>query len=246
MRTVVIVDDEPVTRMDLSEMLQELGLSVMGEAADGFDAIELCRIKRPDVVLMDIRMPIFDGLTAAEAILSEELAGCVVLLTAFSDQELMERAGKAGVTGYLVKPIDQKSLLPTIEVALAQSRSLRKSRRQTEQAQRLLREDRQNHKAQRLLAQAQGCTENEAYQWMRKKAMDRRISVGAVAAQLLCQMDRPDDVATVKALLMQQKKMSENHAYRFIADYGKSHGCTVEEAARRLRAQLSGGDPDAP
>lgn len=236
----MIVDDEPITRMDLSEMLQELGLSVAGEAADGFDAIELCRTKRPDVVLMDIRMPIFDGLTAAEAILSEELAGCVVLLTAFSDRELIERAGKVGVTGYLVKPIDQKSLLPTIEVALAQRQSLRESRRQTEEAQRLLREDRQIHKAQRLLAAAQGCTESEAYQLMRKKAMDRRITVGTLAGQLLRQMDQTDDVAAAKELLMRQKKMSENHAYRFIADYGKRHGCSVKEAAKQIKASMPG------
>ena len=121
MKTVLIVDDEPITRMDLSDMLRELGFGVAGEAADGFDAMELCRLKRPDVVLMDVKMPIFDGLSASETILAEELAGCVVLLTAFSDPEIIRRAGAAGVTGYLVKPVDQKSLLPTIEVALAQS-----------------------------------------------------------------------------------------------------------------------------
>ena len=110
MNTVVIVDDEPITRMDLSDMLRELGFTVAGEAADGFDAIELCRSLRPDVVLMDVRMPVFDGLTATETILEEDLAGCVILLTAFSDREIIDRASRAGVTGYLVKPIDQKSL----------------------------------------------------------------------------------------------------------------------------------------
>ena len=81
-RTAVIVDDEPVTRMDLADMLEEAGFRVAGEAGDGFDAVELCGEKRPDVVLMDVKMPVFDGLTAAETILSRELAGCVVLLTA--------------------------------------------------------------------------------------------------------------------------------------------------------------------
>ena len=236
MKSVVIVDDEPITRMDLADMLRELGLEVAGEAGDGFDAIELCRARRPDVVLMDVRMPVFDGLTAAEAILSEELAGCVVLLTAFSDRELIERAGRAGVTGYLVKPIDQKSLLPTIEVALAQSRSLRESRRQTEEARRQLREDRQIHRAQRLLAAAQGCPEGEAYRMMRKKAMDRRITVGEMARLVLRQLDRPGEVAEVKELLMRRRRMSEDRAYRFIADCGRRWGCSVEEAARRIRA----------
>ena len=89
-RTAVIVDDEPVTRMDLADMLEEAGFRVAGEAGDGFDAVELCEEKRPDVVLMDVKMPVFDGLTAAETILSRELAGCVVLLTAFQDREIVE------------------------------------------------------------------------------------------------------------------------------------------------------------
>ena len=115
MRRVIIADDEPITRMDLSDMLTELGFQVVGEAADGFDAIELCRSLQPDVVLMDVKMPIFDGLSAAETILSEELAGCVVLLTAFSDRELVRRAGEAGVTGYLVKPVDAGQLRTVLE-----------------------------------------------------------------------------------------------------------------------------------
>ena len=99
MKTVIIADDEPITRMDLCDMVQELGFQVLGQAADGFDAIELCRETHPDVVLMDVKMPIFDGLTASETILSEDLAGCVVLLTAFSDREIISRATAAGVTG---------------------------------------------------------------------------------------------------------------------------------------------------
>lgn len=238
MKTVVIVDDEPITRMDLSDMLQELGFQVEGEAADGFDAIELCRAKKPDVVLMDVKMPIFDGLTAAETILSEELAGCVILLTAFSDRDMIQRAGEAGVTGYLVKPIDQKSLLPTIEVALAQSARLRDSRRQAQEAERRIREDRQIHKAQQLLAKSQGCTESEAFRQMRKAAMDKRVPLGVLAQRILSQASRPDDVAAVKKYLMEQRGMSGDRAYRYIAGYGKSRGCTVEEAAKDLRARL--------
>lgn len=114
MKTVLIVDDEPITRMDLSDMLRELGFGVAGEAADGFDAMELCRLKRPDVVLMDVKMPIFDGLSASETILAEELAGCVVLLTAFSDPEIIRRAGAAGVTGYLVKRLTRNRFFPPL------------------------------------------------------------------------------------------------------------------------------------
>ena len=126
-RTAIVVDDEPITRLDLSQLLGELGFAVVGEAADGFDAIELCRRHRPDVVLMDIKMPVFDGMTASETIIAEDLCGCVVLLTAFQDRELIDRAGRIGVTGYLVKPVEERLLLPTLEVAMAQAARLREA-----------------------------------------------------------------------------------------------------------------------
>lgn len=239
MNTVIIADDEPITRMDLADMLRELGFSVVGEAADGFDAVELCRALRPDVVMMDVRMPVFDGLTAAEAILDEDLAGCVVMLTAFSDQDIVERASQAGVTGYLVKPIDQKALLPTVRVALAQSARLRDSRRQAEEAQLRIREERQIHKAQQLLAQTQGCSEAEAYRSMRKLAMDKRITVAALARRILEQNARNDAVAEAKRLLMERRRVNDQRAYQYISAYAKAHGCTVQQAAKELLDSLT-------
>ena len=106
-RTAVVVDDEPITCMDVAEMLREMGFDVVGEAADGFDAVELCRVHRPDLVLMDARMPVFDGLTASKTILEKHYCNCIVLLTAYQDRDMIEKATKAGVSGYLVKPIDQ-------------------------------------------------------------------------------------------------------------------------------------------
>ena len=128
MKRVIVVDDEPITRMDLRGMLGDLGFEVAGEAGDGFDAVEVCRRLQPDVVLMDVKMPVFDGINAAETILQQDLAGCVVLLTAYGDREIIDRASAAGVTGYIVKPVEERLLLPTIEVALAQSQRLRQSR----------------------------------------------------------------------------------------------------------------------
>ena len=238
MKTVIIVDDEPITRMDLSDMLLELGFDVVGEAADGFDAIELCRAKKPDVVLMDVKMPIFDGLTASETILSESLAGCVVLLTAFNDRDVIDRASKAGVTGYLVKPVDQKSLLPTIEVAYAQSRRLAESRQQTKEAENRVREERLIHKAQQYLAKQQDISETEAYRQMRKAAMDKRMTMAMLAQHILHQADQNDPVRVVKHLLMTKKSLSEEKAYQHIVSYGKVHGLTVEEAAKVLRDNL--------
>ncbi len=185
MKTVAVAEDEPITRMDICAMLEDLGFSIAGEAADGFDAIELCRRTKPDVVLMDAKMPIFDGLAAAETICREDLAGCVVMLTAFSDEEIVTRAVEAGVTGYLVKPIDRSKLLPTIEVAYAQACRLREKSQEAEKAQKSLREDREIHKAQKMLAQREHCTEPEAYEKMRKLAMNKRVSVSVIARAVM-------------------------------------------------------------
>ena len=238
MKTVIIVDDEPITRMDLADMLQELGFDVIGEAADGFDAIELCRSKRPDAVLMDVKMPIFDGLTASETILAENLAGCVVLLTAFNDRDVIERASKAGVTGYLVKPIDQKSLLPTIEVAYAQSQRLAQSREETQAAQKKIQEDRLIHMAQQYIARSQGCSETDAYRQMRKTAMDKRLSLAALAEHILHQAAQNDHIGGAKQLLMQKLGMSEDRAYQHILSHAKKNNCTADEAAKELKAHL--------
>lgn len=238
-KTVILVDDEPITRMDVSDMLQELGFDVVGEGADGFDAIELCRAKHPNIALMDIKMPIFDGLAASETILSENLADCVVLLTAFSDQDIVSRASEAGVTGYLVKPIDQASLLPTLEVAYAQSLRLRESRKEAADARRRIQEDRQIHKAQQYIAKTQNCSTNEAYRTMRKTAMDKRISVAMLAERILLQASRDDSISEVKAYLIRQKKMTDERAYQYIVNYGKTHGLSTEQAAKELKKHFA-------
>ena len=119
---VVIADDEPIIRMDLRELLEENGYEVCGEAADGFDAIDVCRQMKPDVVLMDIKMPLLDGLSAARIMSSEGIETTVVLLTAYREREFINEAKEIGVSGYLLKPIDEKALAPSIELAVAQNR----------------------------------------------------------------------------------------------------------------------------
>ena len=111
---IVIVDDEPIIRMDLKEILESRGYQVVGEAADGFDAVELCRTHVPDLVLLDIKMPLMDGLSAAQIIHEQGLAGSIVFLTAYSDSSYIEGAKTSGVSGYLVKPVDEKALVPCI------------------------------------------------------------------------------------------------------------------------------------
>ena len=180
-KRVLVVDDEPIMRLDLTSMLVESGFAVVGEAADGFDAVELCREHRPDIVLMDIKMPVFDGFGAAETIIGEDLAGCVVLLTAFCDEEFVKRAGQIGVSGYLVKPIDQRTLLPVIEVALAQSLRLRESRLETREAVQKLAESRLVERAKAIVAKERGISEGEAYRELQRMAMDKRRSIFSLA-----------------------------------------------------------------
>lgn len=231
MKRIVIAEDEPIACLDLSETLKELGCEVVGTAADGFDAVELCRAHQPDVVLMDVNMPVFDGLSAAEAIIEEDLAGCVVLLTAFSDSSLIERAKRVGVTAYLVKPVNPQMLLPSIEVAFAQSQLLRKSRAETQKAKQKLEEDRRIRKAQSILARTRSCSEDEAYQWLRRMAMDKRIPIAALADAVLAQEERENIVSVVKNSLI-QKGLPEEKAYRRIASLAKENRVTLEEAAR--------------
>ena len=170
-------------------MIKDLGYEVAFEACDGFDAVAGCRSRRPDVVLMDVKMPVFDGLSAAEIILKEDLAGSVILLTAFSDEEIVKKAGEIGVSGYLVKPVEQRLLRPAIEVAMAQSARLRESRWETEAAKRKLEESKLIARAQSVYAKKEGVSESEAYQTLRKTAMDKRLPLAIIAKAYLEQED---------------------------------------------------------
>ncbi len=230
--TVIVVDDEPVTRMDISEMMQEIGFTVKGTAADGFDAVELCRLHKPGVVLMDIKMPTFDGLTAADTIIRENLADCVVLLTAYNNRELIERAKRIGVTGYLVKPIDQRMLLPAIEVAMAQSARLRESREEAALAQRQIKMGKIIDRAKALLAEQYGVSEAEAYSNLRKMAMDKRCTVASLAQAIVSSNSKREIINRAKNILMKVKGMSEDAAYCFIRDEAKRRNCKTEDYAR--------------
>src|SRR5918997_5483980 len=168
---VLIAEDEAIIRLDLKEMLEEEGFSVVGEASDGEAAVRLAREQTPDLVIMDVKMPGMDGLTAAERIVAEELSA-VLILTAFSQRDLVHRAAEAGAIGYLLKPFQKSDLVPAIEVALARNAELAALRRESAGLSERLEARKVIDRAKGALMDAQGLSEREAFRVIQKRAMD--------------------------------------------------------------------------
>ncbi|WP_374754068.1 ANTAR domain-containing response regulator [Streptomyces sp. SM12] len=181
---VVIAEDEALIRLDLKEMLEEEGYTVVGEAGDGQRAVELAREHRPDLVILDVKMPVMDGISAAEKIAEEQLAP-VLMLTAFSQRDLVERARDAGAMAYLVKPFSKTDVIPAIEIAVSRFHELRTlSQEVTDLAERL--ETRKLvDRAKSVLQTQYGLTEPAAFRWVQKTSMDRRLSMRQVAEAVL-------------------------------------------------------------
>lgn len=178
---VVIVDDEPITRFDIRDILQGAGYEVVGEAADGFEVIEICKKTRPDVVLMDIQMPILDGLKAGKKIIQDNTASSIVFLSAYSDIENTTKAKNLGAIGYLVKPLDEKSLIPTLEMSIARGKETQDLMAQVEKLKTKLDERKIIEKAKGILSKENGLSEAEAYQTIRKLSMDKRCPMSEIA-----------------------------------------------------------------
>ena len=179
---IVVAEDEALIRMDLVEMLAREGYEVVGEAANGEAAIALVREHKPDLALFDVKMPIKDGITAAQELRGEVP---IVMLTAFSQRELIERANDAGVMAYLIKPFTISDLIPAIEVARTRffERALLESEVATLEGK--LEARKLVERAKGLLMQRHGLTEGEAFTWIQRGAMDRRLSMVEVARELL-------------------------------------------------------------
>lgn len=180
-KRIVIADDEPITRMDFSELLNGADYDVVGEASDGFDAVELCRELKPDLVLMDVKMPLLDGLKASKIIAQENLAASVVLITAYSGKEFIDQAKEAGVMGYIVKPVDEKSLIATIEVSIAKGDEFRKIKEKVVKTEEQLKTRKIIEKAKGILMKRYDLTEEKAYKKIRKLSMDKRCAMKDIA-----------------------------------------------------------------
>lgn len=181
---LVLAEDEAIIRLDLKESLEEEGYEIVGEAGDGSEAIDLVRDLRPDVAILDIKMPGTDGLTAAKVIIEERLAA-VVILTAFSQRDLIEQARDAGALAYVVKPFHRNELVPAIELARARFRELVALSEQAESLEEQLRSRKLVDRAKGQLMDKHGMTEAEAFTFVQRTAMGKRTTMKDVAQQVL-------------------------------------------------------------
>lgn len=181
---IIIADDESLIRLDLREMLTHLGYDVIAEAGDGRSALDLAKKLQPDLVIMDIKMPDLDGITAAEELTRLQIAP-VVLLTAYSDQALVERAKEAGVVGYVVKPFREAELMPVIELSLARFDEFRSLERELGDLKEALEARKLIERAKGVLMEVYGLKEAEAFHRIRKTSMDARKSMKEVAEAIL-------------------------------------------------------------
>ncbi|MFD4541536.1 ANTAR domain-containing response regulator [Streptomyces bauhiniae] len=181
---VVIAEDEALIRLDLKEMLEEEGYTVVGEAGDGEQAVELAREHKPDLVILDVKMPKMDGISAAEKIAEESIAP-VLMLTAFSQRDLVERARDAGAMAYLVKPFSKTDVVPAIEMAVSRFTELRQLEQEVADLSQRLETRKLVDRAKSILQTEYGLSEPAAFRWIQKTSMDRRLSMQQVAEAVI-------------------------------------------------------------
>jgi len=185
-RRVLIAEDEALIRLDLAEMLLEEGYDVVGEAGDGETAVRLAEELKPDLVILDIKMPIMDGLAAAERIAGGRIAP-VVILTAFSQRDLVERARAAGAMAYLVKPFQKSDLVPAIEIALSRYSEVAALESEVAGLTDRLETRKVVERAKGMLMTSYGMTEPQAFKWIQRMAMDHRMTMRDVADRILAE-----------------------------------------------------------
>lgn len=183
-RRVVVAEDEALIRLDVVEMLRDAGFDVVGEAGDGEEAIRLAEEHRPDLVVMDIKMPVLDGISAAERIAGARIAP-VVLLTAFSQRELVERARDAGAMAYVVKPFSAADLLPALEIALSRHSEIAALEAEVADLADRFETRKLVDRAKGLLQSKFKMSEPEAFRWIQKTSMDKRLTMREVASAII-------------------------------------------------------------
>lgn len=188
-KRVLVAEDEAIIRIDLAEMLGEAGYDVVGQAGDGEQAVELTRTLRPDIVIMDVKMPVMDGITAAETISKERICP-VVMLTAFSQTELVERARDAGVMAYVVKPFTASDVTPALDIALSRWSELTQLESEVADLGERLETRKAVDRAKGVLMTKLKVSEAEAFRWLQKTAMDRRMGMREVSEAVVAGMEK--------------------------------------------------------
>ncbi|MGB4836576.1 MAG: response regulator [Nostocoides sp.] len=186
---IVVAEDEALIRLDLVEMLQEAGYDVVGQASNGEQAVELALDLIPDLVIMDVKMPVMDGLSAADEIGKQRLCP-VIMLTAFSQTELVERARDAGVMAYVVKPFTAADLTPAINIALSRWSELKELEKEVADLGEALETRKAVERAKGVLMKKLKLAEAEAFRWIQKTAMDRRLGMKEVADAVIAGIDK--------------------------------------------------------
>ncbi|MFN8098176.1 MAG: response regulator [Dermatophilaceae bacterium] len=188
-RRVVVAEDEALIRLDLVELLGEAGYDVVGQASNGEQAVELAVDLKPDLVIMDVKMPVMDGLSAAEEIGKQRLCP-VIMLTAFSQSELIERARDAGVMAYIVKPFTAADIAPAIDIALSRWRELKLLEQEVADLGEALETRKAVERAKGVLMKKLKLSEADAFRWIQKTAMDRRLGMREVAEAVIAGIDK--------------------------------------------------------
>ena len=188
-RRILVAEDEAIIRLDLAEMLGEAGFEVVGQASNGEQAVEMALSMRPDLVIMDVKMPVLDGISAAEQIGKERLCP-VVMLTAFSQTELVERARDAGVMAYIVKPFTSTDVVPAINIALSRWGELKTLEAEVADLGERLETRKSVDRAKGVLMAKLKITESEAFRWIQKTAMDRRMGMKEVSDAVVAGMEK--------------------------------------------------------
>ena len=188
-RKILLVDDDPLIRGDIKDMLLDRGYNIVGDASDGFEAVEECKKHSPDLVILDIDMPILDGIKAGKIITKENLAGGILLLTSFDGDEYIEKAKSIGAFGYIVKPPNEKSLIPSIEMCLSKVEEFEKMKKNLDKINSKLTERKIIEKAKGILINEYSLSEDEAYSRIRKLSMDKRTIMVEISKTIIIGYD---------------------------------------------------------
>jgi len=191
-KRVIVAEDESLIRIDVVETLRDNGFEVIAEAADGEKAVALAEELKPDLVVMDVKMPLMDGISAAEILTKKKIAP-VVLLTAFSQRELVERASEAGALAYVVKPFTPNDLIPAIDIALGRYAQIQALEEEVADMAERLETRKILDRAKGILNNTMGLTEPEAFRWIQKASMDRRLTMKEVAQTVIDQLAEKSD-----------------------------------------------------